>query len=208
MLDDANRRRRKLAESFQHTVRMWNVLQRQKSQHRLTIKSPRDAGYLQQRFQLAGKRQSAVVKAIIHRFLAKPIASDHQSLLVAVPDGQSKHASQMLDEVQTMLLVQVHDDFRVAVGLELMPRAKQIGSQFEVVVDFAVEDNLDAAVFVPQRLRAASNIDDAESSVAKCDAGRCVMDVTCRPEIMSVCVRASMTDTVRHPLQSVRRDRL
>ena len=69
-----------------------------------------------------------------------------------------------------VLLVQVHKDFRVAAGGEAMSLRLEAGAQLAVIVDLAVEDDDESAVFVRDRLMAARHVDDAEPADAEADA--------------------------------------
>ena len=48
---------------------------------------------------------------------------------------------------------------------------EQIFAQLGVVINLAIEKNLNAVVFVSDRLVAAGNIDDAQPSMTEPDAG-------------------------------------
>jgi hypothetical protein len=61
----------------------------------------------------------------------------------------------------------VHDDFGVAAGVEDVAERLQFGDQFLIVVDFAVEDDANALVFVVQRLLAGGQVDDREAAMAE-----------------------------------------
>jgi hypothetical protein len=65
----------------------------------------------------------------------------------------------------------VNDDFGVAAGVENVAECLQFRDEFLVVVDFAVEDDADALVFVVQRLLAGGQVDDGEAPMAEPDAG-------------------------------------
>src|SRR6185503_8936660 len=47
----------------------------------------------------------------------------------------------------------------------------QIGSKLSVVIDFTVQDDSDAAVFIEYRLFACNEIDNCEAAHAECHAG-------------------------------------
>ena len=74
-----------------------------------------------------------------------------------------------------------------------MAGASSSGPDVGVVVDLAVEDDPDRAVFVRQRLMAGRQIDDAQPAVAER-----------RPivEELTRIVRAAMRDDVAHPRQA------
>ena len=54
------------------------------------------------------------------------------------------------------------DRLAIAGGFEAMPARFQPPAQLAIIVDFAVEDELDRAVFVTKRLIAAGDVDDLE----------------------------------------------
>ena len=70
-----------------------------------------------------------------------------------------------------MVLVEVDEHFRVAVRAEAMAAAEESVPQRAVVVDFAVEDDPDRAVFVGQRLMSAGDVEDGEAAMSQGDAG-------------------------------------
>ena len=87
-------------------------------------------------------------------------------------------------------------DDHLGVGLRLEPVAEidQLLAQFDVVVDLAVKDDLQGAVGVGDRLRAAVDVDDAQPAVP--EPGFSVQAVT-------HAVRATVRDGARHPLEQV-----
>ena len=70
------------------------------------------------------------------------------------------------------------------------PAASSSVAQFAKIVDFAVEDDSERSVFVPDRLAAAGQIDDAEAAHAEGDR-RC--------EQNAFFVGAAMNDGGHHP---------
>jgi hypothetical protein len=65
----------------------------------------------------------------------------------------------------------VDDDFSVAASVEDMAEGLQFRNEFLVIVDFAVEDDADALVFVVEWLLAGGQVDDGEPTMAEPDAG-------------------------------------
>ena len=66
------------------------------------------------------------------------------------------------------LFVEVDDDFGVGVRAEDVAARDQVASQLAVVVDLAVEDELDRAVLVGHRLvRGGAEVDDAQPAEAE-----------------------------------------
>src|SRR5215813_9164688 len=77
-------------------------------------------------------------------------------------------------------------------------RAKQL-RQFPVVVNFAIENNGDIPLFIEDRLMAAFQINDRETSMTEPDVGL---------DIKALIIRSTMRDHVCHPAQRLFLDRL
>ena len=77
-----------------------------------------------------------------------------------------------------------------------MPEGDELRAQLPVVVDLAVEDHANRAVFVADRLVAAGKVDDAQPAHAE---RRAVADEH------ALVVWAAVTDDVTHPPQAMRR---
>jgi hypothetical protein len=56
-----------------------------------------------------------------------------------VPDGEGEHAVQVFDAVLAPFGIGLEDDLGVALGKEVIAPGAQLGAQFRVVVDGAVE---------------------------------------------------------------------
>src|SRR5258708_7934756 len=95
----------------------------------------------------------------------------------AIPDGVGEIAVERLHARRAMLRVGVQDGFGVAAGTELPAARDELGGQLDVVEDLAVERDPDVAVGRRQRLLAAREIDDRQStmpeggSLVEVDAG-------------------------------------
>ena len=73
-----------------------------------------EAGVGQKAFDLAAKQQlSGIVLVIIERLDAKMVACAEQRFVLAVPDGKSEHAAQLLQHLLAPLLVPVQQNFGV-----------------------------------------------------------------------------------------------
>ena len=60
----------------------------------------------------------------------------------------------MLDHFGAVFFVKMRQSFSVRGAAKGVPARLRVGAQLTVIVDFAVEDNRDAAVFVEGRLMA------------------------------------------------------
>ena len=92
-----------------------------------------------------------------------------QRLASAIPQRKGEHAAKTLDAGLAPGLPGVHDDFRIAAGVEGMAQCLQFGNELLIVVDFPVENHADALVFVVKRLLAGGQVDDGEPAMAKTD---------------------------------------
>ncbi len=61
----------------------------------------------------------------------------------------------------------MNDDFGVGIGAEGMAQAKKFLAQLAKIIDFAVVNDGQGSRFVPDRLAATGQIDDAEAPRAK-----------------------------------------
>ena len=70
-----------------------------------------------------------------------------------------------------MIFPEVRDDFGIAVRGEMMSAAFQLGALLDVVEQFAVVDDKDAAVFVADGLPAVRQADDAQPARGQAQTG-------------------------------------
>jgi hypothetical protein len=97
----------------------------------------------------------------------------------------------MPDEVQPVVLVQVDQYFGIGSGTEPVSTAFEIGAQFQIVEDFAIEDDLDRAVLVADRLGPALDVDDREPCVAESNGAASV-------QVAAAAVRSARGDRIEH----------
>src|SRR5260370_39441271 len=100
-----------------------------------------------QGFQLRTKDQRATWRdRVIERLLAGAIARDEKLAGAGVPDGETKHATQMIDTTGAVLLVSMDNRFGVGMSLESMAARFEFALQITIVVNLSVEDNRDRTV--------------------------------------------------------------
>ena len=159
----------------------------------------RHVGILEQRLQLRAEDQAAAGQLrVVERLHADAIPREQQAALPGVPDGEREHAAEALDRAVAPFLVAVDDDLGVGAGAEAMAARRQVRPHVGEVVDLAVEDGPDGAVFVAERLIAGREIDDAEPPVSEPDAGR---------DVIPGGVGSTMRDRVGHRGQHAAVDR-
>src|SRR5208282_893519 len=149
--------------------------------------------------QLRGKRQSARFYTVKKRFHSQAIACQQQPPFAAIPNGERKHATQVVEEPEVVLLVKMQNGFGVAVRPELMAPRQEIRAQIAIVIDFTVEGNPDGLVLVGDRLVAAGQVNDAQAPIPQ--AQRAV-------QVKALVVRPTMHHRVRSALERNRISRL
>jgi hypothetical protein len=120
------------------------------------------------------------------------VAREEQGPFPVVPDRECEHPVQAVDEVGPELLPQVHEDFGVGTGSELVSARDEPLAQLGVVVDLSVEDDVNRAVLVPLRLRTGVEVDDPQAPERETDAV---------PQQESFLVGTAMLDPERHALE-------
>ena len=92
------------------------------------------------------KNRSSPRRAIVERLDAHAVAGQHQAPRGFGPQRDGKHAAQAGKATGIPLEKGGQNRFGVAVRVETMAELFQFGAQFQVVVNFAVEDDDRVAV--------------------------------------------------------------
>ena len=120
-------------------------------------------GVLHDRLQLGREHKSFGCLGIVERLDPQAVTRQEQRASRMVPNGKGEHSPQSFDARLAVLLVQVHEHFRVRRRREPVPLRQELGGQLPVVVDLAVEDHPDGSVLVGQRLVPGLEVDDTET---------------------------------------------
>jgi hypothetical protein len=122
----------------------------------------------------------------------RAVPREQQASFALVPEGQREHAPQLVENVRTPLLVEVHDYFDVGSSAEAVAAAFERGPQLGSVVDLPVADHDHLAVLAGDGLAAAPAVDDREPPDRKPDP---------RAAVDSLAVRSTMPKARGHPEQ-------
>src|SRR5712692_4093140 len=76
----------------------------------------------------------------------------------------------MLDTLITVFLVGVNDGLGVTIGAEVMAAFLKFLLKLTIVVDFPVQDDENAPIFVKNGLVAAGQVNDREAAHPKCSS--------------------------------------
>ncbi len=187
---------RQAANSGEQRLLADHVAEAQVGVEHVEVEVARQRAVGEQGFDLAGEAQHAVALAQVERLHADVIDRQHEPLCVGVPQSEGVHPAQMGEQVKPVLLVEVDDRLAVALRAEVVFLLHQRAAQFFVVVDFAVEDQRNRAIFVIERLVAPGDVDDAQAAHPHrqigLGAGR----------VKAVAVRSAMLDRGAHRAHS------
>jgi hypothetical protein len=106
-------------------------------------------------------------RGVVERLFAHAIARQHETATAHVPHRDAEHAVERVCERRPALLVEMRHDLGVGAGPEVMAARDQVATERRVVVDLAVAHDHDVAALVGERLRAARDVDDGESSATE-----------------------------------------
>src|SRR6266487_7131110 len=76
----------------------------------------------------------------------------------------------MLYAIITVLFIGMNNGFRVAICTEVMPAFLEFFLKLTIVIDFAIEDDQDALIFVEDGLLAASHVNDRKTAHTECNS--------------------------------------
>ena len=131
-----------------------------------------DQAGLQQCLDLGGEREAVADPRKVEGFDPEAVAREHQPFAGGVPDRLRPHAVEALEAVRAPLAVGGERDLRVARPCEAVAARRELGAEFDVVVDLAVVHDPVAAVGRAQRLVAAGGqVQDGEAARGENDVG-------------------------------------
>ena len=117
----------------------------------------------------------------IKRLDPHAIARQHQPLGGFGPQRHREHAAHPREAIGIPLEERLQHGFGIAVGMEPAAAAFQFGTQFQVIVDLAVERDHGAAGSVNDGLIAAVKVDDFQPRRAKRNCARFKNALLIRP---------------------------
>ena len=161
--------------------RLHTALPRQRRRHAAPLQKREDAGGRRlaagevrgaKRADLRRERDAPGAFGDVQRLDAEAVAGDKERSLHAVPAGKREHAAHVREPRGAAARDQAQQDFGVAAGGKTLIVRFQVRAQRSVVVDFAVEHDVEPAVGRGHGLRAArAGIDDREPPVHQQDTG-------------------------------------
>src|SRR5579872_5516602 len=157
-------------DAIKHGFRARDIAESQVLRQNAAVQFWFYAGVGQESLDLRGKNKGSILMDTVVKGLdAQPIACREKPAAAGVPEHKRKHAAQAVYTLVTKLLIEVKDGLRVAARAILMSLRFEISAQFLVVVDFAVINNPDGALFIADRLMPALHINDAKPPHSQAD---------------------------------------
>ena len=131
-------------------------LQREIRTQRIVVHGLVELRVREEALDLAAEHQAAAIfgLGVIKRLDAENIASAEQAILLLIPDNERIHATKLVDDFLAPLLVAMQKRLGVGAAVEGIALRLELAAKLHEVVDFAVEHDDDAAVFVAHGLGA------------------------------------------------------
>ncbi len=98
---------------------------------------------------------------------ADAISPENDDAADEIDQGERELPFQIGKQTLPILLVEMDEDFAVAVGAEHVPLGFEVRPAFGIIEELAVADDGDGAVFVEDGLLAVLESDDAEAAMRK-----------------------------------------
>ena len=119
---------------------------------------------LKQRLDLRSKDQSLPIPVVIERLLAKAISCSQKTPPSPIPKGKGKHPPQLLNAVITVFLISMNNCFSIRRRLKMVPAFLEDVPQLTIVINFSIENNQNAPVFIENGLVTADQVDDRQAA--------------------------------------------
>src|SRR5579864_3253173 len=121
-------------------------------------------------FRFRGEPDAAINGSIEKRFYPEAVAPGHEAFFFFIPKDKRKFAAQMLNRIESVIFIEVDEDFAVATSAEVMTAGRQLVHGHFIVVEFTVDDHCDVTGLIHDRLLSAGQIYDAQAPVAQQNA--------------------------------------
>ncbi len=183
-------RRWQLADSGEGRLRARHVLIREVCRQCFEIRPRLEPRVGKKGFRLGRERDAIAVDVIVQGLLADPIARDEQAPPPSIPQRQCKHAAEAVEAADAPFTIGGENDLSVGPGMENVAASFQLSAQFQEVVDFSVERDIQVAIRRRHGLAAGvRQIDDRQAAMAQTDGA---------VGPYAVAVGAAMRDEIAH----------
>src|ERR1700722_11608884 len=160
-------------DAFEQSVGSGCGYEREVVKQSFFVDGTRLIGILEQGFDLRGKGDSSVMNAVVERLDADPVSDEPEPARLCIPQSDGKHAAEFLETSDAPLLKSMQNHFGVrvmgfpAANAEHFELAPDLG----MVVDFAVEDDLQRSVAIAHGLGSSiGQINDGQAAMSQSHA--------------------------------------
>src|SRR5439155_6025049 len=124
------------------------------------------------------------MRGVEQRLDAEAIPNQQKPPRSPVVNGKGKHALQPRRHLHSQFFVEMNEHFGIGSSSKPVSLALEVGPQISVIVDLAVKDDIDRAVFVRHRLSASGReIYQRQAAVDQLTESILVMPVSIRPAV-------------------------
>src|SRR5712692_8280144 len=162
--------------------------------HGVRIERAADPRVFEEGFDFRREYHGMVAMPVVERLFAGAVAGQDEAFGAVIPERDGDHPIQRLNEVGTLVFVEVNDHLTVRLRLEPVTAANELLAKFLVVVDLAVEDQRNVAGLAGKRLVACLEVNDAQAADGEGQVRRFKFPVA---------VGATMLETRRHPVDAL-----
>ncbi len=191
LLDDEHVAGKEFFDSFENRGGRGHVTEGEIFFQRAHVHAARHVLIFEDGFQLRSEDKPVRLAADVHRLFAEAVARDDQALARHVPDRHAEHPAQIFHKICAFLFVEMDNRFGIGFRAEVVAGFFEPLAQLLEIINFAVQNYPDRAVFIRHRLVAAGNVDDAEAPHAERHAAAV---------IKAIVIGAAMRDDAAHPL--------
>src|SRR5258706_10678417 len=115
-----------LANPGVHALCAADVAKRKIFRQRLTVELRLHSRMGEDGFYFRSEQQCLAVVGIVERLDSEPVSGHEQAPSGPVPDGEGKHATEALNAVLSVLLIQMHNGFSITSGAIAVPARLQV----------------------------------------------------------------------------------
>jgi hypothetical protein len=161
--------RRKLFDSLDHRERAGNVIQREITIQSRRVQAAVELGVNEDGLEFRAEQEIFAAPRDVKRLDAHAVARKHQALFRRGPDGDREHAAKPGKAGGVPFEKAVQHGFGVGAGVEAVAARFEFRAHFQMVVNFAVEDDDGIAIRGENRLVAGIEVDDFQAGGAERD---------------------------------------
>jgi hypothetical protein len=121
------------------------------------------------------------VVGIVERFNSKGVSGERETFFSGIPNSKCEHAVEPREAVDSIFCPCLKKDLGIGLGSEDGPAGFEVATELNVVVDFAIKNEVPAIVGGGHRLGTTREVKDTEASMTQANCGVGVRTFRIRP---------------------------